>query len=55
MPCPGTQHRNNVPILREEKHEISLKILQQVGFETARQAVTLAKLRALAFAPSPSL
>ena len=48
MPCLRTQHRNNVPILRGEKHDISLKILHQAGFETARQAVTLAKLRALA-------
>ena len=42
-------------ILRGEKHDISLKILHQVGFETAWQAVTLAKLRALAIAPHPSL
>ena len=41
------QHRNNVPILRMGKHDISLKILHQAGFETARQAVTLAKLHAL--------
>ena len=47
MSCPRTQHRNNVPILRREKHDISLKILHQAGFETARQAVTFAKLRAL--------
>ena len=53
--CPRTQHRNNVPILRGEKHAISLKILHQAGFETARQAVTLATLRALAIAPRPSL
>ena len=55
MLCPRTQHRNNVSILRGEKHDISLKILHQAGFETARQAVTLAKLRALAIAPRPSL
>ena len=54
MSCPRTQHRNNVPILRGEKHDISQKILHQAGFETARQAVTLAKLRALAIAPRPS-
>ena len=53
--CKRTQHRNNIPILREEKHDISLKILHQAGFETARQAVTLAKLHALAIAPRPSL
>ena len=29
MPCPKTQHRNNVPRLRGEKHYISLKILHQ--------------------------
>ena len=39
--CPRTQHRNIVPILRGEKHDISLKILHHPGFETARQAVTL--------------
>ena len=50
-PCPRTQHRNKVPILRGEKHDISLKILHQAGFETARQAVALVKLRALAIAP----
>ena len=54
VPCLRTQHRNNVPILRWEKHDISLKILHQAGFETARQAVTLAKLRALAITPRPS-
>ena len=41
VPCPKTQHLNNVPRLREEKHDISLKILHQAGFETARQAATL--------------
>ena len=40
MPCPRTQHLNNVPILRGENHDISLKILHQSGFETARQAAT---------------
>ena len=55
VPCLRTQHRNNVPILRGEKHDISLKILHQAGFETARQAVTLAKLRALTITPRPSL
>ena len=33
--CPRTQHLNNVPILRGEKHNISLKILHQAGFEAA--------------------
>ena len=56
VPCPRTQqHRKNVPILRGEKHDISLKILHQAGFETARQAVTSAKLCTLAIAPRPSL
>ena len=32
LPCPRTQHQNNVPILRGEKHVISLKILHQAGF-----------------------
>ena len=36
VPCPRTKHRNNVSISRREKHEISLKILHQAGFETAR-------------------
>ena len=47
VPCPRIQHRNNVPILRGGKHDIFLKILHQAVFETARQAVTLAKLLAL--------
>ena len=51
---PKDTTSNNVPIMRGEK-QISLKILHQVGFETARQAATLAKLRALAIAPRPSL
>ena len=42
VPCPRTQHLNNVPRLRGEKHDISLKILHQAGFETARQAATSA-------------
>ena len=41
--------------MRWEKHDLSLKILHQAGFETAWQAVPLAKLRALAIAPRPSL
>ena len=55
VPCPRTQHGNNAPILRGEKHDISLKILHQEGFETARLAATSAKLRALAIAPRPSI
>ena len=55
MPRPRTQHRNNVPILRGEKHDISLKFLHQAGFKTAGQAATLAKLRALTIARCPSL
>ena len=54
VPCQRKQQRNNVPILREEKH-ISLKILHHAGCKTALQAVTLAKLRALAIAPRPFL
>ena len=54
--CLAQGHNiDNVPILRGEKHDISLKILHQAGCETARQAVTLTKLRALAIAPRPSL
>ena len=55
MPCPRTQHLNNVPRLRGEKHDISLKILHQAGFETARQAATSAERHALTIAPCPSL
>ena len=55
VPCPRTQHRHNVPILRAEKDDVSLKILHQAGFETARQAATLVKLHALTIAPRPSL
>ena len=47
MPCPRTQHLNNVRRLRGEKHDISLKILHQAGFETARQAATAAERYAL--------
>ena len=56
MPWPRTQHRNNVPILRGKKHDIYLKILHQVGFETVRQAVALTKRRALTtiILPRPS-
>ena len=54
MPCPRTQHLNNVLRLRGEKHYISLKILQQAGFETARQAATSAERHALTIAPCPS-
>ena len=51
VPCPKTQHRNNVPELRGRKHDISLKILHQAGFETTRQAATSAKHHALTIAP----
>ena len=54
MPCPRTQHLSNVPRLRVEKHNISLKILHQAGFETARQA-TSAERHALTIAPCPSI
>ena len=53
MPCSRTQHINNVPRLRGEKHDISLKILHQAGFETARQAATSAERHALTIAPCP--
>ena len=45
--CPRTQHRNYVPRFRGEKHDMSLKILHQARFETARQAATSAKQHAL--------
>ena len=53
VPCPRTQHRNNFQTLRGEKHDISLKILHQAWFETARQAATIR--HALAMVPRPSL
>ena len=53
--CPRTHHLNNVPRLRGEEHDISLKILHQAGFETARQAATSAELHALAIALCSSL
>ena len=40
VPCPRTHHRKDVPKLRGEKHDISLKILHQTGLETTRQAAT---------------
>ena len=55
VPCPKTQHLNNVPRLRGEKHDISLKILHQAGFETARKAATSAERYALTIAPCPTL
>ena len=55
MPCQRTHHFNNVPRLRGEKHDISLKIQHQVGFKTARQAATSAERHALTIAPCPSL
>ena len=55
MSCPRTQHLNNVSRLRGEKHDISLKILHQAGFATARKAATSAELNALTIAPCPSL
>ena len=55
MSCSGTHHLNYVPRLRREKHDISLKIVHQAGFETARQAATLAERHALIIAPCPSL
>ena len=33
VPWPRTPYRNNVPILRGEKHDISLKNLHQAGFK----------------------
>ena len=58
MSCPRTHHLNNVPRLRGEKHDISLKFLHQAGFETARQAAASAErhalnLLALTIAPCP--
>ena len=59
VPCPRTRHRNNVPRLRGEKHEISLKILHPAGFETApatsRQTATSAKRHDLTISPCPTL
>ena len=55
VPCPRTQHRNNIPRLKGEKHDISLKILYQAGLETARQAATSAKGHAQTIASCPPL
>ena len=49
--CPKTEHRNNVPRLRGEKLDITLKTLYQVVFETARQAATSANCHAPTIAP----
>ena len=49
------QGHNILARLRGEKHDISLKILHQAGFETARQAATSAERHALTIAPCPSL
>ena len=55
VPCPRTQHWNNVQCLRRGEHDISLKILNQAGLESAREAVTSAERHALTIAPCPSL
>ena len=55
MPCSRTQHQKNVPRLKREKNDISLKILHQVGFETARQVATSAEYNAVPIYPCPSL
>ena len=49
--CPRTQQLNNDPRLRREKHDISLKILHQAGFATARQAATSAVWRPIILPP----
>ena len=51
----NVEHRNNISRLRGEKHDISLKILHQVGFKSTRQTATLAKRNALTISPFPSL
>ena len=51
VPCPRTQHLNNVLRLKGGKHAIYLKILHQVGFEPARQAATSAERKALTITP----
>ena len=53
--CRRTHYLNNVPRLRWEKHDISLKILHQAGFETAWQAATFAERHALTIAPCTSI
>ena len=53
--CPRTHHLNNVPRLRGVKHDISLKIRHQAGFETARQAATSAEHCAMSLSPSLKL
>ena len=55
---PGTHfHLSQVKDLRVrgKKNDISLKIMHQAGFETARQAATSAERHALTIAPCPSL
>ena len=55
VPCPRTQHQNNITRLRGEKHDFSFKVLHLAGFKTKRQAATSAKHHALTIAPYPSL
>ena len=55
MRCPRTQHPNNIPILKGEKQDFSLKIMHQAGFKTAHQAATLAKRHRQTIVPHPSL
>ena len=49
--CFAQRHKNyNVSILRAEINDISVKLLHQLGLETARQAATLAKRNAATIA-----
>ena len=52
--CLAEGHNILTMSLRGDKHDISLKILHQAGFETARQAATSAERHALTIAPCPS-
>ena len=51
---PKDTHRNTVPKLRGEKHDISLKNSAPTGLENARLAAISAKRHALTIAPYPS-
>ena len=55
MPCPWTEHRNNVPTLRGKKHDFSLKSLHQARFETTQHAEILANHYAPTITPRRSL
>ena len=56
LPCPGTQTpRDNVPMLRGEKHDISLKTCLKQGLNPRSMAAEITKRHALTIVLCPIL